>query len=85
MHNRQGIIYIFIYQHIQYISIHRREIDLERVAMARRERGMERESSLMFREITPPHGWKQDPENHYLRLTLPGNTLYTYIYDYESS
>ncbi|XP_020551992.1 uncharacterized protein LOC110012471 [Sesamum indicum] len=29
-------------------------------------------SSLMFRQITPPHGWKEDSDFHYLRLTLPG-------------
>ncbi|KAL0335646.1 UNVERIFIED_CONTAM: hypothetical protein Sradi_4776500 [Sesamum radiatum] len=29
-------------------------------------------SSLMFRQITPPHGWKEDSGFHYLRLTLPG-------------
>ncbi|XP_057791974.1 uncharacterized protein LOC131008889 [Salvia miltiorrhiza] len=41
--------------------------------MATTERGMnKRESSLIFTEITPPHGWKQDPDFHYLRLTLPG-------------
>ncbi|KAH6758418.1 hypothetical protein C2S51_018653 [Perilla frutescens var. frutescens] len=41
--------------------------------MARTGRGLDkRESSLMFREITPPHGWKQDSKFHYLRLTLPG-------------
>ncbi|KAL2539493.1 SHSP domain-containing protein [Abeliophyllum distichum] len=34
-----------------------------------------RESSLLFREIVPPHGWKEDENNHYLRLTLPGFQL----------
>ncbi|KAK4427249.1 hypothetical protein Salat_1493800 [Sesamum alatum] len=29
-------------------------------------------SSLMFRQITPPHGWKEDSDSYYLRLTLPG-------------
>ncbi|KAI3463993.1 hypothetical protein Pfo_020656 [Paulownia fortunei] len=26
----------------------------------------------MFRQITPPHGWKEDSAFYYLRLTLPG-------------
>ncbi|KAL2462943.1 uncharacterized protein Fot_54180 [Forsythia ovata] len=33
---------------------------------------VKRESSLLFREIVPPHGWKEDENNHYLRITLPG-------------
>ncbi|KAL8529637.1 hypothetical protein ACS0TY_006898 [Phlomoides rotata] len=41
--------------------------------MARTMKGLEKkDSSLMFREITPPHGWKEDSDFHYLRLTLPG-------------
>ncbi|KAG6389977.1 hypothetical protein SASPL_151453 [Salvia splendens] len=31
-----------------------------------------KDSSLMFREISPPHKWDQDLDFHYLRLTLPG-------------
>ncbi|XP_047944765.1 uncharacterized protein LOC125191295 [Salvia hispanica] len=41
--------------------------------MARTERGLgKRDLSMIFTEITPPHGWKQDHDFHYLRLTLPG-------------
>ncbi|KAL1553508.1 hypothetical protein AAHA92_14173 [Salvia divinorum] len=41
--------------------------------MARTERGLgKRELSMIFTEIAPPHGWKQDQDFHYLRLTLPG-------------
>ncbi|KAH6781578.1 hypothetical protein C2S52_001646 [Perilla frutescens var. hirtella] len=36
-------------------------------------RGLDKkESSLMFREISPPYRWDQDSDSHYLRLTLPG-------------
>ncbi|KAG6391737.1 hypothetical protein SASPL_149496 [Salvia splendens] len=31
-----------------------------------------KDSSLMLREISPPHKWDQDLDFHYLRLTLPG-------------
>lgn len=42
--------------------------------MAKTGRGPEKkESSLMFREISPPHKWDQDLHSHYLRLTVPGN------------
>ncbi|KAK6128232.1 hypothetical protein DH2020_038036 [Rehmannia glutinosa] len=41
--------------------------------MATRGRAMEKKSSsLVFRQITPPHGWKEDSAFYYLRLTLPG-------------
>ncbi|CAI9773746.1 unnamed protein product [Fraxinus pennsylvanica] len=41
--------------------------------MEGRAKGLDkRESSLLFREIVPPHGWAEDENNHYLRLTLPG-------------
>ncbi|XP_057791975.1 uncharacterized protein LOC131008890 [Salvia miltiorrhiza] len=41
--------------------------------MAKEGRGFgKKDSSLMFREISPPHKWDQDLHSHYLRLTLPG-------------
>lgn len=48
--------------------------------MARTEKGIgKRELSVVFTEITPPHGWKQDEDYHYLRLTLPGNNIFKFI------
>ncbi|CAA0826630.1 Unknown protein [Striga hermonthica] len=41
--------------------------------MATRTGALDRKnSSLMFRQITPPHGWKEDSAFYHLRLTLPG-------------
>lgn len=49
--------------------------------MGKTENGVEnKESGLMFKEISPPHRWDQDLDFHYLRLTVPGKTLYLHQY-----
>ncbi|XP_051133334.1 uncharacterized protein LOC127252981 [Andrographis paniculata] len=37
-----------------------------------RHRLDKKNSSLLFMQMTPPHGWKEDSHFHYLRITLPG-------------